>query len=64
MKVHMEWQDQHHRWHHYQTKHNERDAFRVASNRARSTGQRHRLVDDQKRLLDLGDPLRCKVCTV
>jgi len=56
MKVHIEWQDQHHRWHHYQTKHKERDAFRVASNRARSTGQRHRLVDDQKRLLDLVDP--------
>jgi len=56
MKVHIEWQDQRHRWHHCQTKHNERDAFRVESNRARSTGQRHRLVDDQKRLLDLVDP--------
>ena len=56
MKFHIEWQDHHHRWHHYQTMHNEREAFRVASNRYQSTGLRHRLVDDQKRLLDLLDP--------
>ena len=56
MKVHIQWQDQHLRWHHYQTMHNEREAFRVASNRACSTGQRHRLVDDQTRLLDLVEP--------
>jgi len=56
MKIQIEWQDQHHCWHHYQTKHNERDAFRVASNRARTTGKRHRLTDGDGRLLDLLDP--------
>ena len=44
------------RWQHVQTKHNEADAFRTAQNRARSTGKRHRLVDEGGRLLDLIDP--------
>ena len=52
----IEWQDQHGNWHHYQTKQNQADAYRVAQRRAESTGKRHRLVDDQRRLLDLIDP--------
>ena len=55
MKFNIEYQDQHHRWHHYQTKHNERDASRVAMNRAKSTGKRHRLVDDAGHLVDVFD---------
>ena len=55
MKAHIQWQDQHHRWHHYQTMHKEREGFRVASNRTHSTVLRHRLVVDKKRLLDLAD---------
>ena len=43
MKVEIEYQDQFGRWHHYQTKHNERDAFNVAKRRAASTNKRHRL---------------------
>ena len=55
MKFNIEYQDQHHRWHHYQTKHNERDASRVAMNRAKATGKRHRLVDDAGHLVDVFD---------
>ena len=55
MKVHIQWQSQHDQWVHYATMPNEREAFRVASNRTQSTGLRHRLVDDQKRLLYLMD---------
>jgi hypothetical protein len=56
MTINIEWQDQFGRWHHYQTKQNQADAYRVAQRRAESTGQRHRLVDDAGRLLDLLDP--------
>lgn len=56
MKVNIEWQDQFGRWHHYQTKQNEREAYAVASNRARSTGKRYRLTDEDGRLLDLTEP--------
>tara|TARA_Y100001970_G_scaffold16315_1_gene18331 strand:+ start:446 stop:613 length:168 start_codon:yes stop_codon:yes gene_type:complete len=53
MKVSIEYQDQWSRWIHYQTKNNERDAYRVASRRAGSTGKRHRLIDVDGRLLDV-----------
>jgi len=56
MRVEIEFQDQFGRWHHYQTKQNERDAYRVASNRASSTGKRHRLVSGDGVLLDIIDP--------
>jgi hypothetical protein len=56
MTINIQWQDQHGNWHHYQTKQNQADAYRVAQRRAESTGKRHRLVDDQRRLLDLIDP--------
>lgn len=52
----IEYQDQFGRWQHYQTKHNEADAFRTAKSRAQSTGKRHRLVDGDGRLVDLIDP--------
>ena len=51
----VEWQDQFGRWHHYQTKQNQVDAYRVAHNHAESTKKRHRLVDGDGRLLDLID---------
>jgi hypothetical protein len=53
IKVSIEWQDQHGNWHHYQTKQNHADAYRVAQRRAESTGKRHRLVDSDGRMLDL-----------
>jgi len=56
MTINIEWQDQFGRWHHYQTKQNQADAYRVAQRRAESTGKRHRLVDDGGRLLDLLNP--------
>jgi hypothetical protein len=55
-RVVIECQDQFGRWHHYQTMHNEANAFRSAQNRARTTGKRHRLADERSRLLDLIDP--------
>lgn len=56
MKIHIEWQDQFGRWHHYQTKHSERDAYAVASARATHTGKRHRLTNEDGALLDLLEP--------
>ena len=54
--IQIEWQDQNGNWKHFQTKQNQADAYRVAQNRAQSTGKRHRLVDDKGRLLDLLEP--------
>jgi hypothetical protein len=54
-RIEIEYQDQFGRWHHYQTKHNEADAYRTAKNRAMSTGKRHRLTDERGALLDLID---------
>ena len=56
MRVEIEYQDQFGSWKHFQTKHNERDAYRTASNRATSTGKRHRLIDQDGNLLDLINP--------
>lgn len=53
MKVHIEFQNQFGKWEHYQVKHNEADAYRVASSRARQTNKRHRLKDDNGRVLDI-----------
>ena len=53
MTINIEWQDQFGRWHHYQTKQNQADAYRVAQRRAESIGKRHRLVDQTGALLDL-----------
>lgn len=55
-RIVIQWQDQFGRWQRFQEKHNEADAFRTAQNRARSTGKRHRLVDEDGRLLDVIDP--------
>ncbi|WP_240307703.1 MULTISPECIES: hypothetical protein [unclassified Synechococcus] len=51
--IKIEWQDQHGRWQHLQTKQNQADAYRIAMRRAESSGERHRLVDDSGRLLEL-----------
>ena len=50
MSINIEYQDQHGNWHHYQSKQNQADAYRVALRRAESTKKRHRLVDDDGRL--------------
>ena len=56
MPIKIEWQDQFGRWHHYQSKQNEADAYRVAKRRAESTRKRHRLVEGDGRLIDLLNP--------
>ena len=56
MTINIEWQDQFGCWHHYQTKQNQADAYRVAERRAESTGKRHRLVDSDGCLLNLINP--------
>jgi len=53
--INIEYQDQFGRWHHYQSKQNQADAYRVIERRAESTKKRHRLVDDAGRLVDLFD---------
>ena len=55
-KIDIQHQDQFGRWRHLQTKHTEGDAYRSAANRTRSTGKRHRLVDQDRTLLDLIEP--------
>jgi hypothetical protein len=55
-KIHIQYQDQVGAWKHYTTKHHQGDAYRTAANRAKSTGKRHRLVDENGNLLDLIDP--------
>jgi len=52
----IQWQDQFGNWQRFQEKHNQADAFRTAQARARSTGKRHRLVDDHGHLIDLIEP--------
>ena len=54
-KYEIEWQDQFGAWKHFQTKHNERDAFRTAQSRARSTGKRYRLMTEGT-LCDILEP--------
>jgi hypothetical protein len=56
MKIYVEYMDQFRVWRRYTTKHNERDAARVALNRTSSTGARHRLVDVDGHLLDVFEP--------
>ena len=56
MTINIERQDQFGRWHHYQTKQNQADAYRVAQRRAVSTDKRHRLVDGTGNLLDILNP--------
>jgi hypothetical protein len=52
----IQWQDQFGKWQRFQEKHNAADAFRTAQQRARSTGKRHRLIDQEGKLLELIDP--------
>ena len=56
MKFHIYWQTQFGKWQKLQTKHNEADAFRVASRRANGTNKRHKIIDDSGNLLDLINP--------
>ena len=56
MIINIQWQDQHGNWHHYQSKHNQADAYRVAQSRAVSTDKRHRLVDGTGNLMDILNP--------
>ena len=56
MKFFLQYQDQFGKWHRYQEKHNEGDAYRTAKARAKATGKRFRIVDGDGRLIDLVDP--------
>jgi len=56
MKINIQLQDQNGHWKHYQTKHNEEDAFRTAKRRAESTKKRHRLISKSGSVMGLIDP--------
>lgn len=56
MTINIQWQDQFGHWHHYQSKQNQADAYRVAQRRAKTTEKRHRLVDDNENLMDILNP--------
>ena len=53
MKIYLSYQDQFGRWIQYQTKNNERDAYRVAKLKAKQRNKRFRLTDKNGRVLDL-----------
>lgn len=53
MTINIEWQDQNGNWRHFQSKQNQADAYRVAERLAKTTKKRHRLVDNDGRLIDL-----------
>jgi len=53
MKIYLSYQDQFGRWIQYQTKNNERDAYRVAKLKAKQRNKRFRLTDENGRVLDL-----------
>ena len=55
MKVKIEWEDQHHNWHSFQTVNHLPSAIRTAQSRARSTNKRHRLLNEEGALLDMFD---------
>ena len=52
MTINIEYQDQFGRWHHYQSKQNQADAYRVALSLSRSTGKRYRLIENNGRVVD------------
>ena len=56
MKFVLQYQDQFSKWHRYQEKHNEGDAYRTAKARAKATGKRFRIVDGNGNLVDLVSP--------
>ena len=56
MKFVLQYQDQFSKWHRYQEKHNEGDAYRTAKVRAKATGKRFRIVDGNGNLVDLVSP--------
>mgnify|MGYP001217796471 CR=1 FL=1 len=56
MKIHIEYMDQFHIWHHLQTMHHYPNAYRTAANRSKSTKKRHRLIDDNNTILDIVNP--------
>lgn len=55
-KIFIQFMDDFHQWKQYTMKHNQRDAYRTAVNRSKSTGRRMRLVDEDGTLLDLIEP--------
>ena len=56
MKIKIEWMDQFRGWHSYQTMHHLPSAYKTAVCRSKSTGKRHRIIDENGLLLDLVDP--------
>ncbi len=56
MKVFIKWQDQFGYWKHYTMRHHQQDAYRSAVLRAKQTGKRHKLEDENGTLIDLINP--------
>jgi len=55
-KVIIEWQNKFGKWNRFQEVHHEASAYRTAKQRANNTGERHRLVNADKRVLDIIEP--------
>ena len=56
MKVYVQYQDIFYKWNPYGTFNTELSAYKIATARAKATRRRYRLVDQDKRLIDLVEP--------
>lgn len=56
MKIYIQYQDIFHRWKPYGQFHNQLNAYTIAKSRAKSTGKRFRIVDQNHNLIDLIEP--------
>tara|TARA_B100001250_G_scaffold387531_1_gene385020 strand:+ start:82 stop:252 length:171 start_codon:yes stop_codon:yes gene_type:complete len=56
MKVYVQYQDIFYKWKPYGTFNTELSAYKIATARAKATRRRYRLVDQDKRLIDLVEP--------
>ncbi len=56
MKFHIQYEDQHHYWRHFQTVHHPQQAVRTAKHQAGNTKRRWRVVNEDGALLDLISP--------
>jgi|TARA_B000000557_G_scaffold165816_1_gene134714 hypothetical protein len=56
MMFYIQWLSQFNRWEKFTSYHHQPTAYKVASNRAKSTGKKHRIIDSSGQLVDLFNP--------
>jgi len=56
VKFVIQYQNQFFKWQAYQTQHGQTSAYRTATQRAKQTGKKHKIVDENGNLVDLFFP--------